>query len=84
MVKSSGWPHQNVSIYFTLPTANHHEDKTERTLKILIYQPIKKRLCGLVSFRAIFYCHLETLQYLNNKDTCLKSLNVDPTIKKYF
>lgn len=27
---------------------------------------------------------LETLQYLNNKDTSLKSLNVYPTIKKIF
>ena len=89
--------------------ASHHKDKTERTLKMLIYQPIK-RLYGLLLLPAAvdeyYYmfledadssiassdntgtigstAHLETLQYLNNKDTCLKSLNVYTIIKKFF
>ena len=64
---------------------------TKRKVNILIYQP-NKRLYGLVTFacrrrrprRAIFYCDLETLQYLNNKDTSLKNLILYPTIKKIF
>ena len=77
-----------ITYAFFYITAFHHKDKTERSLKILIYQTIMV-LYGLVTFacrpsRAIFYIDLETLQYLNNKDTSLKSLNVYPTIKKYF
>ena len=97
-------------MHFFCITASHHKDKTERNLKILIYQPIKRLLCSsyfcLPPSTNLIPCSLEesdssiassgntgstsntadleTFEYLNNKDTGLKSLNVYPTIKNFF